>query len=61
VRAAQEKLNAAGFEAGPVDGILGPRTKRALIWYQSVNGLELTGELDRATRERLFSPDPRGG
>ncbi len=61
VRAAQERLNAAGFDAGPVDGILGPRTKRALIHYQAVSGLELTGELDRATRERLISPDSRSG
>jgi peptidoglycan hydrolase-like protein with peptidoglycan-binding domain len=55
VRAAQEKLNAAGYDAGPMDGILGPRTKRALIRFQAVEGLELTGELDAATRARLLS------
>lgn len=54
VRAAQAQLNAAGFDAGPVDGILGPRTKRALIKYQAANGLEVSAELDRATRERLL-------
>jgi outer membrane protein OmpA-like peptidoglycan-associated protein len=54
VRAAQEKLNAAGFDAGPVDGILGPRTKRALIQFQAAQGLELTGELDAPTRARLL-------
>ena len=54
VRAAQEKLNAAGFEAGPVDGVLGPRTKRALIRFQAAEGLELTGKLDAATRARLL-------
>ncbi|HEX5766854.1 MAG TPA: peptidoglycan-binding protein, partial [Burkholderiales bacterium] len=53
VREAQRRLNAAGYEAGPVDGILGPRTKRALIHYQAVQGLKLTGELDAATHERL--------
>jgi outer membrane protein OmpA-like peptidoglycan-associated protein len=53
VRAAQEKLNAAGYDAGPVDGILGPRTRRALIHFQAVEGLELTGELDAATRARF--------
>jgi hypothetical protein len=53
VREAQRRLNAAGYDAGPVDGILGPRTKRALIHYQAVQGLELTGELDAATLERL--------
>jgi hypothetical protein len=54
VRAAQQALNAAGFDAGPADGILGPRTKRALIIYQATEGLELTGELDASTRERLL-------
>jgi hypothetical protein len=53
VREAQRRLNAAGYEAGPVDGILGRLTKRALIHYQAVQGLELTGELDEATLERL--------
>jgi outer membrane protein OmpA-like peptidoglycan-associated protein len=56
VRAAQEKLNAAGFDAGPVDGILGPRTKRALIKYQAANGLEVTAELDAATLQALQRP-----
>jgi hypothetical protein len=54
VRAAQQKLNAVGYDAGPVDGIFGPRTKRALIVYQANQGLELTGELDAATRARLL-------
>ena len=53
VREAQQRLNAAGFDAGPVDGIVGPRTKRALIKYQAANGLEVTGELDAATLARF--------
>lgn len=53
VREAQRRLNAAGFDAGPLDGVVGPRTKRALIKYQAANGLEVTGELDAATLARL--------
>lgn len=30
----QYRLNAAGFGAGPVDGILGPRTKKAILKFQ---------------------------
>jgi outer membrane protein OmpA-like peptidoglycan-associated protein len=59
VREAQRRLNAGGFDAGPVDGIFGPKTKRAVIIYQAVNGLPLTGELDAATRARLL-PAPSG-
>jgi hypothetical protein len=59
VREAQRRLNAGGFDAGPVDGIFGPKTKRAVIIYQAVNGLPLTGKLDAATRARLL-PDPSG-
>ena len=55
VREAQRRLNAAGFDAGPVDGIFGPKTKRAVIIYQAVNGLPLTGQLDPATLARLAS------
>jgi hypothetical protein len=61
VREAQRRLNAAGFDAGPVDGVVGPRTKRALIKYQAANGLAVTGELDAATLARFgrvpVSPD----
>lgn len=53
VREAQRRLNAAGFDAGPVDGIFGPKTKRAVITYQAVNELPLTGELDAATLASL--------
>jgi hypothetical protein len=32
----QYRLNALGFGAGPVDGIMGPRTKKAVIAFQRV-------------------------
>lgn len=31
----QFRLNALGFAAGPVDGVMGPRTKRAVTTFQS--------------------------
>lgn len=55
LREVQRRLNAAGFDAGPADGIRGPRTKRALLRFQAANGLEPSGEVDAATLGRLAS------
>ena len=54
---AQEWLKAAGFNPGPLDGVLGPRTKEALRRYQASRGLPATGELDEATRQALMRRD----
>jgi len=53
IRQAQELLKAAGFDPGPLDGKLGPKTQAALQQYQTSLGLPVTGELDEATREAL--------
>jgi putative peptidoglycan binding protein len=51
---AQELLKDAGFNPGPTDGVLGPRTKAALRRYQASHRLPETGVLDEATRESLM-------
>jgi len=38
IRSVQSQLKEAGFDPGPVDGILGPRTRSALLRYQASNG-----------------------
>ena len=48
IRLAQERLKAAGFDPGPIDGILGPKTKSALEKYRSSN------KLMRSSIEALF-------
>jgi Putative peptidoglycan binding domain len=55
---AQEQLKAAGFNPGPIDGVLGPRTRDALRRYQASQGLPATGGLDEATR-RVLLPSER--
>lgn len=39
----QSRLNAMGYDAGPVDGVMGRRTAAAITQYQIANGLSPTG------------------
>src|ERR671931_2052278 len=54
---AQGRLQAAGFDPGPLDGVLGRRTKEALRRYQASQGLPATGVLDEAIRQALLRGD----
>jgi peptidoglycan hydrolase-like protein with peptidoglycan-binding domain len=53
VRGAQQALRDKGFDPGPIDGVMGPRTTAALRDFQSKEGLMATGQLDADTRARL--------
>jgi peptidoglycan hydrolase-like protein with peptidoglycan-binding domain len=53
VRAAQEALRDKGFDPGPVDGIMGPKTQAALRSFQQSNSLRATGRLDSQTTQQL--------
>lgn len=57
VKAAQEKLVELGYDAGDVDGTMGPRTRGALRTFQDVNSIPVSGEIDEATATRLASDD----
>jgi len=53
VREVQEKLNALGFDAGPVNGDFGEKTQAALAQFQLANLLPASGALDNATLKEL--------
>jgi hypothetical protein len=53
IRKAQEILARRGFDVGPVDGVLGARTRAALRTFQQFSGLPQTGELDAQTQQAL--------
>jgi peptidoglycan hydrolase-like protein with peptidoglycan-binding domain len=53
VRQAQMLLREKGFDVGEVDGVLGPRTRRALIAFQRRQGLEASGQIDQRTAGAL--------
>lgn len=59
IRQAQERLQQAGLDPGPADGVLGQRTAAALRQYQAAHSLPITGVLDDATRNVLM-PAPAG-
>jgi hypothetical protein len=49
----QARLAEQGFDPGPRDGQMGPKTQAALRQFQRAHGLPLTGKLDEATRAAL--------
>lgn len=53
VSGAQARLNNLGFDAGPVDGNLGPKTADALRRFQDLHGLQVNGALDAPTKAAL--------
>lgn len=44
----QDALNDRGYNAGPEDGVIGPRTRDAISDYQADRGLNVTGRIDTA-------------
>lgn len=55
VSGVQARLTNLGFDCGPVDGIIGPRTRRAIKKFQRHAQLQQTGELDDQTLQELES------
>ena len=47
VKSVQQALNAKGYDAGPADGALGPRSRGAIRAYQIANGMTATGAIDQ--------------
>ena len=54
IRMVQLTLKDSGFDPGPIDGILGPKTHEAIKRFQIKNKLEPTGEIDKQTKDQLF-------
>jgi N-acetylmuramoyl-L-alanine amidase len=61
VRALQERLGALGFDVGRVDGILGPRTARALREFQANYGIPGDAIVGRSTLRALAGLPALGG
>ncbi len=49
IRQVQQELLKKGFDPGPIDGILGPRTKEAVSNFQDRFGMKASGDINNKT------------
>jgi peptidoglycan hydrolase-like protein with peptidoglycan-binding domain len=62
IKTVQKSLSDKGYDAGPVDGVLGSRTRGAIRQYQTSEKLTVTGRLDEETAGKLgVGPESIGG
>src|ERR1700757_3877671 len=45
----QQELAKLGYYHGPIDGIVGPETEKAISWFQSVDKITVTGAINGQT------------
>lgn len=50
----QKALLSKGFDPGPLDGIAGPKTRKAIREFQAKHGLAVTGIADVKTQQKLM-------
>ncbi len=53
VKQAQQALKDKGYDPGPIDGVMGARTKEAIKSFQNASSLQVTGTLDAQTSQQL--------
>ena len=53
IRRAQELLAQLGFNPGPIDGLIGPRTRTAVESFEQAKDLHASGEVTPALIDRL--------
>ena len=53
VRDVQQALQNKGYDVGPIDGMMGPRTQSALREFQQQQGLSRSGRIDQQTLSAL--------
>ena len=52
IMSGQKELTQLGYYHGPINGVAGSETEKALRWFQSAH-LPVTGQIDSATLQAL--------
>ena len=60
VRRVQQALQSRGFDPGPIDGVIGPKTEDALRNFQDRYGIKTSARIDNQTLYALGTPDLAG-
>jgi Putative peptidoglycan binding domain len=50
----QRALENLGYYRGPIDGVVGPETVKAIRWFQTVDKLPVTGQIDSQVLKALW-------
>ncbi len=53
IKSAQALLNQRGFDVGSPDGLVGPKTTRAIMDFQKTTGIPVTGQVDDTLLDAL--------
>ena len=53
IMSVQKELTQLGYYHGPINGVAGSETEQAVRWFQSVDHLPVTGQIDSATLQAL--------
>jgi localization factor PodJL len=59
VRNIQAILNNNGYDAGPADGVMGDKTRNAILEFQKASGMAPNGEIDRMLVDKLLEINTR--
>jgi len=57
----QQALSDLGYDPGPIDGIMGPKTKSAIMAFQTDAGISIDGVVGPQTRDALSQALSPGG
>jgi peptidoglycan hydrolase-like protein with peptidoglycan-binding domain len=61
VKLAQKRLLVRGYDPGPIDGLFGAKTEKAVKYYQADRGLTVDGIIGPQTWARLDPPTIKKG